>query len=224
MQPRCWAEIDLEALRHNAAVCRTALPSKCGLMAIVKADGYGHGVEAVARVLADCVEGFGVANVTEAKELVRVLGDIHARRILILSPVLPEERIEAIHGGFSVPVSDREEVEAFVLAAKATGKVAQLHAVVDTGMGRLGAPADQFADLVEFIQQRRTETRGVIHLDGVASHFPSADEDEDFTKAQIERFRGLLETLTLGPEVRVHLANSAGLLRFGHEMEFATEP
>ncbi len=223
MQPRCWAEIDLEALRHNAAVCRTALPAHCGLMAIVKADGYGHGVEAVARALADCVEGFGVANMAEAKALVDAIGDVNAGRILILSPVLPDERILAIDGGFAVSVSNPEEVAGFALAARATGTMARLHAVVDTGMGRMGARPDAFEALVAEIRRTDAETRGAVRLAGVASHFPSADEDAEFTRAQISRFRDMLPTLKLGPEVRVHLANSAGVLGFGREMEFANE-
>ncbi|MCB1230686.1 MAG: alanine racemase [Verrucomicrobiae bacterium] len=223
MRPRCWAEIDLEAIRHNAAVCRTAAPPHNRLMAIVKADAYGHGVEAVARALADCVEGFGVANVTEAEGLAKTLGTVHAGRVLILGPVLPEERIPAIDGNFAVPVSNHEEVDAFLLAAKAVGKSARVHAVVNTGMGRMGAQPEALPDLIEHIRNLKEQTRGAIVLDGVASHFPSADEESEFTRSQIARFQALIASLKLGPEVRIHLANSAGLLEFGPQLGFTTE-
>lgn len=192
-------------------------------MAIVKADGYGHGVEAVARALSDCVQSFGVANVSEAQELTEVLGKAHAWRVLILSPLLPGERIDAIAGGFAVTVSNQEEVDGFLLAAKAAGKAARLHAVVDTGMGRMGARVEDFPVLVDRIRQLDAETRGAVCLAGVASHFPSADEDADYTRDQIARFRELLDALELASLVRVHLANSAGLLGFGGEIGFTTE-
>lgn len=192
-------------------------------MAIVKADGYGHGVEAVARALSDCVQSFGVANVGEALELAGVLGDAHAWRVLILSPLLPGERIDAISGGFAVTVSHQEEVDGFLLAAKAAGKAARLHAVVDTGMGRMGERMEDFPALVDRIRQLEAESRGAVCLAGVASHFPSADEDADYTRAQIARFRGLLDELKLPALVRIHLANSAGLLGFSADIAFTTE-
>ncbi len=221
MDLRCWAEIDAEALRHNAGVCRAALPAGGGIMAIVKADAYGHGLTETARALTEHVENFGVANLAEARELAEALGDPAAasERVLILSPLLPAERADAVAEGYAVSVSDEAEVAAFAEAAAAAGKVARLHAVVDTGMGRIGAPIDEFSALIDAI---RTDS-GPVKLEGVASHFPSADEDAAFTHGQIARFRELIAGLALGGEVRVHLANSAGLLGFGAELGFTTE-
>lgn len=191
-------------------------------MAIVKANGYGHGVEAVARALADCVDGFGVANVTEAKELAAAIGDVNAGRILIFSPLLPEERIIAIDAGFSVFVSNEDEVTQYALSAKATGKPARLHVMVDTGMGRVGVRPDHLESLVGFVRETASQSGNPVRFAGIATHFPSADEDGEFTRQQIARFRELIAPLKLGPEVYVHVANSAGLLEFGREAEFAT--
>lgn len=218
MTSRCWAEIDLEALRHNADACREAVRPGCALMAIVKAGGYGHGLSAVARALDDRVESFGVATLAEARHLSEALGGSSAKRVLILSPLLPEERDEAVAAGYAVPVSNLEEVAAFAAAAQRAGVTAQVHAVVDTGMGRMGASPAKLPGMVQAIR----ETEGLA-LDGVASHFPSADEDETFSREQLDGFRGLVEALDLAPGTRIHLGNSAGLLRFGDAMDFTNE-
>lgn len=218
MHSRCWAEINLEALRHNAALCREAAPSGSALMAIVKAGGYGHGLAAVSRALDDRVDSFGVANLAEARELVAALGETAAERVLILSPLLPEEREEAAANGFAVAISNREEAAEFDAAARRLGKVAAVHVVVDTGMGRMGVALDEAENLVRQVQNLEGLTLG-----GLASHFPSADEDEAFSRQQMARFGELLADLGLDSDVRVHLGNSAGLLRFGSEMGFTTE-
>lgn len=223
MTPRCWAEIDLDALRHNADVCRAAAFRGCAIMAIVKAGAYGHGLAATARALSERVESFGVANLAEAKDLVGALGDEAASRVLILSPLLPDERAEAIEAGFAVPVSNGEEIAAYTLAATASGKPARLHAVVDTGMGRMGAPMEAFPALIEGIRAAGRDSDGLVRLEGVSSHFPSADEDPAYTREQIARFRNLVFGLELENGVQIHLANSAGLLGFSEEIDFTTE-
>lgn len=211
---RCWAEIDLGALRHNARVCRDLLGEESALMAIVKADAYGHGLERVVTALVDEVDWFGVANVREA---------IRARTaaateipILILSPATREEIPEIVEGRFSASVSTIAEVEGFAEAAAARGVVARVHAVADTGMGRMGARPEEFPDLVKKILSSPD-----CELEGVETHFPSADEDEDFTESQIELFSQLLATVELPPRCRIHLGNSAGLLAFQKETPFA---
>ena len=218
MTSRCWAEIDLEALRHNAEVCREAVRPGCAIMAIVKAGGYGHGLSAVARALDDRVESFGVATLGEARQLSEALGTGSAKRVLVLSPLLPDEREEAVAAGYAVPVSNLEEVTDYAAAAQRAGVIALVHAVVDTGMGRMGAAPAVFPELVQAVR----ETEGLA-LDGIASHFPSADEDETFSRSQLAAFQDLVTSLNLAPGTRVHLGNSAGLLRFGEAMEFTNE-
>ena len=219
---RCWAEIDLDALRHNARACRAAAPAGCAVVAIVKAGAYGHGMNHVAPALRSEVDAFAVANLAEATELAAVPG-CHDRRILLLSPLLPDERAPAIAAGFEIPVSTRSELDAYLRVAEATGKVAHLHAVADTGMGRMGAASDDFPDLVAAIRQVETGSGGkTLRLRGIATHLPSADEETDFTRGQVRDFRALLDRLRLPDGVDIHLANSAGVFAYPGEIDFAT--
>ncbi len=214
--PRCWAEIDLDALRHNAALCRRLAGPRCGIMAIVKADAYGHGLPEAVAALAGETAWFGVANLREARRVHAAAGG-KAEGILILGPAAPEEIAPLVAEGFSGSVSLPEEVEAYAAAAARSGTKARLHAVADTGMGRIGCGPGAFAALVAKI---RNDPHCV--LEGIATHFPSADEDADFTRDQIGRFRSLMEASAPGPGCHVHLANSAGLIGFQAEMPFAT--
>jgi len=97
---RCWAEIDQSALRHNAAVVREHIGS-AELLAVVKADAYGHGLIGVAQALANEAQLFGVANLNEAIQLRAML----PHSILILGPALPEERSIIAERGFIPTVS-----------------------------------------------------------------------------------------------------------------------
>ena len=97
---RCWAEIDLSAIRHNAEVAQEFAGSDKKLMAIVKADAYGHGVLEVARTLAPYVNMFGVANVQEALEIQQAELS-PAPKIFLLGTLLPGERIMAIENGLN---------------------------------------------------------------------------------------------------------------------------
>ncbi|MDF1811160.1 MAG: alanine racemase [Verrucomicrobiales bacterium] len=210
---RCWAEIDLSALRFNAAALRNLPGPGAGLMAVVKSDGYGHGLEQVAGALRSDVDWFCVANVTEA---LRILDYLPKNRppILILSPLLPEEYHTATAHGFSCCVSNANEVEQYAAAAESLGQIAKLHAVVDTGMGRMGASVAEWNSLVRSVEQNP-----FCILEGVATHFPNADEDPVFTRNQIAKFRSLTESL----HCEIHLANSAGMIDFSEEIDFATQ-
>jgi alanine racemase len=212
---RCWAEIDTEALRHNVAVCQALAGDHCGIMAIVKADAYGHGLKQVVAALAGQLNWFGVANVREALRAREAAGDCNPH-LLILSPATPGEIELIIANGFSASISTMEEVRAFSAVAKCLAKPAKMHAVADTGMGRMGCPPAAFPD---FIAAIRKDSHCL--LEGIDTHFPSADEDENFTRDQIEVFRGLVGTGKI-EGCEIHLNNSAGLIGFHDLTPFAT--
>lgn len=212
--PRCWVEVNLAALVHNARLCQKLAGPDCGVMAIVKADAYGHGIGPVVAALADRVAWFGVANVREA---LVARAQAPEASILILSPVTPQEMPSVVAHGFAASVSTPGEIAAYASVAQSQGRIASLHAVADTGMGRMGALPEQFPELVRLIQA----TTGV-ELGGVETHFPSADEDEAFTKKQIDCFADLVGKLTLPPGCQCHLGNSAGLLGFHSRTPFAS--
>jgi alanine racemase len=209
---RCWAEIDGEALRHNArAAGRLAGGGPECVMAVVKADAYGHRLPLVTRALKEEIGSFAVANLTEALDVQR-----HATRtreggmppIYILSPALPSEVPVIVGYGFIPAISTVEEAQQFAAASR--GKTTGVHVVLDTGMGRMGALPEQAADVLRVVQESPSLT-----LDSVSSHFPSSDEDREFTVRQEERFRTLTADLqrTFGP-FRTHIANSAAILHY----------
>ncbi|MEM1441713.1 MAG: alanine racemase, partial [Verrucomicrobiota bacterium] len=215
LELRCWAEIDLEALRENARTCSNLAGQSCRIMAIVKADAYGHGLEKVVTALADEVDWFGVANVKEAQRTrIAAASEIP---VLILSPPTPIEIEAIVSGQFSASISSLEEVEAFAMAAGRLGIDAKLHAVADTGMGRMGAQGEDYLKLVETI----SSTPGCV-LEGVETHFPSADEEPEFTSDQIRRVKELIDRVADSDGCEIHLGNSAGLLGFHGETTFAT--
>ena len=204
---RCWAEIDLSAIQHNASVA--AEKGATEIMAVVKANAYGHGAVRVAQAIQEQASMFGVANLREAVEL-RAAG-IKAP-LLLLSACLPEELPEALENDFHVCVSSVAETAALSDLAGSMGKLAHVHAVVDTGMGRMGFTDAQWdAATLKMLAQMSG-----IEWEGIASHLPSPDEDATFTRHQTSNFRSTVATARengLSPRW-IHLANSAGLLGY----------
>ena len=201
---RCWAEVDLAALRHNVGVVRKRIGPDGDILAIVKADAYGHGMAPVARALTtQRVAAFGVANVTEAIHLLEALPEA---RITLLSPALPDERAEVVRLGLRPWVSSLAEVLDYAkLAVEVRGPVGEpfdLEIKVDTGMGRMGVLEEGFEALRRAVVRLRS-----LRLAGVVTHLPSADEDERFTAGQLARFDPLQARLP--PEVQVSMRRTA---------------
>ncbi len=208
---RSWAEVDLGALRHNLNVARQACGSQCALMAVVKADAYGHGLRRVAAALADQAEWIGVANVDEGLQVV----DEGAQRVFVLGPVLPWEREVAVTGQFVVAISTLEEAQAFDALGQELGQDVEAHLVLDTGMGRMGCLEQEFASLLSACGKLPR-----LRVKGLATHFPSADEDAGFTRHQIAQMEKMVPSLP--EDFAIHLSNSAGLLGFAQDQPFAT--
>ncbi len=199
---RSWVEIDPAAFSHNLAVIRERVGPACTLLAVVKADAYGHGAVATARALAPEAGIFGVANLCEA---VGIASADTGRDIMLLSPCLPSERAEATRRGVIVTVSSASEARAF-------GRGARLNFKIDTGMGRAGAePRTALEELAAVV------TEG-LDVHSISTHLPVSDEDEIFTKRQLEEFSCLVEKARhLVPHAKVHSLNSAGIHGFaGH--------
>lgn len=203
---RTWAEIDTAALRHNVAVVRAQVGERVRIMAVVKANAYGHGVGIVVPALADVVEIFGVANVSEASA-VRELVPEHP--IYILGPALPEERAEIAERRFIPLVSGLEEAQAYAALAGATPL--DIHLKLDTGMGRIGIWQGDALEVVRAI----CAVDG-LRVAGVASHLPVADEDAAYTRTQLAHFETLVSQLRADglPSPIVHVENSAGIIGF----------
>ncbi len=157
---RCWAEISRAALVHNARVARERIGS-AELLAVVKANAYGHGMLGVAETLRDEAKFFGVANVEEAIALREKLD----HPVMILGPALPDERRLIIERGFIPSISTFEEAAEFDRLAK--GRRAPICFVIDTGMGRMGTPAEHASDVAAKVALLPNLT-----LQSIASHLP----------------------------------------------------
>ena len=210
---RCWAEIDLAALRHNVGVVRACAGADVSILAVVKADAYGHGMAPVARELraGGGVEAFGVANVAEAA---RLQAELPGVGVTILSPALPGERAEVVRRGLRPWVSSVAEAEDYARLARAQrgpgGAPFAVEIHVDTGMGREGVLEEGLEALC-----RAVAALPALRLAGVVTHLPSPDEDEGFTRDHLCRFERLLDAADAPlPPAGNHAQNSAGLLGY----------
>ncbi|WP_309383491.1 alanine racemase [Cerasicoccus frondis] len=203
---RCWAEIDLAALERNLGKIRAALPSHIRYVAVVKADAYGHGMpQTVARLMQSGADAFAVANVYEAAEL-REIGA--GWPILVLGAVLPEEEAYLLDYDLVATVSTIEEIERLNKLGRKRKSPVRVHLKVDTGMGRLGIWHTEVRPVFEAIAAARH-----IALEGVFTHFSSADSDPEYTALQRKRFLQVLDKLPelADQKLLIHADNSAGL-------------
>ncbi|MDD4783529.1 MAG: alanine racemase [Syntrophaceticus sp.] len=209
MKRPVWAEIDLKALENNVRELRRVIAPDAQMMAIVKANGYGHGVEPVSRVaLQSGASWIGVALLQEAI-LLREKG-INAP-ILILGYTPIEDLTDVISNDISQTIFTWEDALAAATVAKRLGKKARVHVKIDTGMERLGfTPNAETVDLI----CRLAHLPG-LDVEGIYTHFATADEaDKTFAEEQFARFQQLLKQLA-ARHVYIrwrHCANSAAIL------------
>lgn len=205
--PRAWIEVDTDALVHNLETVKRAC-GNAAVMPVVKANAYGHGLEAVARAWdARGIAFFGVANPGEARRLQQA--DVHTKPF-ILGPAFPGEREEIVGHGWRATVSTLEEAEHYEALASACNKCVPLHFCVDTGMGRAGFLPEAWSEAADAMARMPH-----LCIEGLVSHFPSADEDAAFTREQIAAFEGAFALLNPRFHFRhVHIAASAGCLAF----------
>ncbi|NJP68622.1 alanine racemase [Streptomyces spiramenti] len=208
---RVWAEIDLGAVRDNVRALRARAAGGADLMAVVKADGYGHGAVPVARAAREAgATWLGTATPQEALAL-RAAGDTGRVLCWLWTPGGPWR--EAIEAELDVTASGHWALREIRAAARAAGRTARVQLKVDTGLGRNGCAPAEWPGLVA--AAREAEAEGVLRVTGVWSHFACADEPgHPSIAAQEGVFREALATAAragLDPEVR-HLANSPATL------------
>jgi alanine racemase len=206
--PATEAVIDLAAIRANVAHLKGGTAAE--VMAVVKADGYGHGLVPSARaVLAGGASWLGVARLDEALAL-RAAGIEAPVLAWLWLPNETEALARAVAAGVDIGVSSEWALVAVQAAVRATGRPARVHLKIDTGLSRNGASAADWPDLVA--AAARAQAAGEVHVAGAWSHLVWADEPGHPTTArQIADFRAALdvaERAGVRPDVR-HLANSA---------------
>ncbi len=202
---RAWAEVDLDALRGNLEAVKRVFPN-AGVIAVVKADAYGHGLPVICQTLAPAVSFFGVAALTEAIIAAQAIGRGEPP-ILLLGASLQDEMEFAIYRGWHLSISTLFELQLAAQLAVKLHRKANVHLIVDTGMGRIGALEADFAGLCT----EASENPHVV-VAGIASHLPSADEDAAYTTEQLARFHQ-----HTGHRIPAHILNSAGVLGFSTE-------
>lgn len=206
---RTWVEISLDALAHNVKAFRHLLPEKIELMAVVKADGYGHGATEVAREALACgVSYLAVAFLDEAIEL---------RRNGIMAPILvlgftSEEGFQlALEHEVTLNVYRMDNLLKLAALIAGTHHKAKIHIKLDTGMGRLGLPNQE--DVIALIEQA-LQLQG-IEVEGLFTHFATADEaDKSYSRAQFERFDRVVKYFA-GKKIAfpyLHTGNSAAAI------------
>ncbi len=209
---RIWAEIDLDAIRFNIESIKKKTAGGAKIIAVIKADGYGHGAVPVARILEEesGVWGYAVATVQEALEL-RESG--MKKPILILGYTFACDYGELIENEIRPTVFTYETAMELSDAAKKAGKPCHIHIKIDTGMGRIGmAPCASSIDEIAKIAGLDG-----IKIEGIFTHLARADEkDRTRAIAQIDKFRGFINDVeAVGVHIPMkHCSNSAGIVRF----------
>lgn len=201
---RTWAEVDLDAITANLHAVRAQVGLGPRVMAVVKADGYGHGAVRVARQAIEAGAAWlGVATLEEGLELRRAGIDAP---VLVLGSVAADDVGEAMRHDLGLTIASSDALSAFPRARRRV----RLHLKIDTGMTRLGVTVDEVPSVLNRL------TRAGLRLEGVYTHLASADEpDHAFTREQLNRFDAVLPQVRAQfPQVIVHAANSAAAL--GH--------
>ena len=209
MNPRNRRIVDLSAIEHNMRLIRNAVPQPVKVLAVVKADGYGHGaVETARAAIAGGADMLAVAAVSEGKQL-REAGI--TLPILVLGAVTCHDVSEGVRYNLIQTICSPEMAELCEKAAAEQGKKTEVHLKIDTGMGRIGvrheSERDKILDTLRICSH--------VQLTGVFTHFSDADGDEDgirYTHEQYERFLNMIEPLPKG--IIRHCCNSAAIHRF----------
>lgn len=205
-----WAEVNLDKAKANSKEIRKYVGDDVKIMAIVKANGYGHGALPISLEIENTVDMFGAAIMEEAIQLRE--GGIR-KPILILGYTRMEDLDKVVEEDIIQTIFSKRQVEALNEAARKAGKTAKVHVKIDTGMNRLGFPDDESTlDVIKTIDKMSN-----VYIEGIFSHIANGGcSDLSYSKKQIERFRIFAEKAeeALGRQVIKHLANSATLVEF----------
>ena len=203
------AEIDLQAFRHNFQNLRNYLDSQTKIMAVVKADAYGHGAVPCARVaVASGADYLGAGVIEEGIEF-RESGIVDTP-ILILGGIFLDEVEDLVRHDLATILCTLPLAQALSKEATKQKKTVSVHIKVDTGMNRLGVSPENLLALLDQIRDLPN-----LKIEGVSTHFSSADdEDLSITQAQLEKFQTALAILQKEHVPIVHCANTSALFKF----------
>ncbi len=214
------AEINLKAFKHNLQNLKTVLGSKTDIMAVIKADAYGHGALPCAKAAIESGVGYLGAGVIEEGIELRKNGI--KGPVLILGGIFPDEVTDLVHHNLSTILHTSHLAEALSKEGKKQDKTVNIHIKVDTGMNRLGILPENLLALTEKISSLPN-----LKIEALSTHFSSADdEDLSITNQQIELFKKTLNKLKetgITPPL-THLANTSALFRFAESHSTMVRP
>lgn len=186
IQHSSWIELHADRLLKNLQTLRDR-SGQTDVLAVIKANAYGHGLKEIASILAGKVTYFGVATLREALEL----KENHPRTpVFLFGHLFAHEIPAALLGGITLSVSSLEKAREISDLSESLGRKTSVHVKVDTGMGRMGIPVREAAASIE----EMTKLQGLM-LDGIYMHFPTAEKDDSFRETQVRKFGVLLQTL-----------------------------
>ncbi|HEY8642045.1 MAG TPA: alanine racemase [Candidatus Dormibacteraeota bacterium] len=202
-----WADVDLSAIRHNLQHIASLQPKGVKVIAVVKANAYGHGTVPVAEAaLAAGAWGLAVSTLEEAQQ-VRGLLETSGDRLLVLGGLLPDEADQAARLACAITCYSEEVVHALAAGADPQSPL-PVHLKVDTGLGRLGCAPEEAPGLARLIAESPA-----LRLAGTCTHFASSESDPALTREQFRRFSAVLDQLGVDPGLR-HAGNSGAALRY----------
>ncbi|MGN0447795.1 MAG: alanine racemase [Acutalibacteraceae bacterium] len=210
---RCAALVDLDKIEANFNAVKEKVGEKTKVMAIIKADAYGHGAVEVAKLLENKCDFFGVADIDEALEIKH---SGITTPVIILGRTDPYCCGELIKKDTRFTVTSLEDAKMFSEEAAKKGKPAKIHIAVDTGMSRIGFQVEEVDKVLEIAKLP------FIEIEGVFSHYATADE-KDLTKAEKQResfieFTKKLSEKGLNIPIK-HMSNSAGIMNFSDSFD-----
>lgn len=209
MKHDAWVEVDLSAIKHNVAQVRSLIGPNVRLMAVVKADAYGHGIVEPSKAIIDA--GADALAVTRLDEAARLRAAGVASPILVFNPIQRDFVEEAVSLGVDITVCTAQLVSALDAAAREAGSTVRAHLKIDSGMGRLGVLPQDALSLAKTIDAAKN-----VSLAATYTHLAAASERNiSHAQDQLRQFRDAVDSISsagIDPGV-IHAANSAAIIR-----------
>ncbi len=201
---RCWAEINIQNLYENIKEIEK-VTSKDKIIAVLKADAYGHGMEKICEVLLNVgIKSFAVATVEEALKLKEINSQVF---VIILGPIQNGDMGLILENDIYFTLTDLDEIKYL----EANKQKSNVFIKIDSGMGRVGFQKNELEELISLIKQCK-----YVNTVGIFSHLSSSDSNEEYTKFQENNFREMSNRILFEiPTIKYrHLLNSFGILKF----------
>ena len=201
--------VDTNAIKHNIKQIENIVGKQVTVMPVVKAIGYGTGIDTVFSIFDDLKIDILAVAVTD--EGIRLRKQGFTGEIFILNQPYEDEIVKMLEYDLTPGICLAEFVKKLNKLAKESNKIAKVHLEIDTGMGRTGINPGEIDEYIQLFKQLEN-----IKLDGIYTHFSSSDTDADYTKEQIEKFNNILKIVKQNfRDIKyIHACNTGGIINF----------